>query len=313
MNTHLKVYQPAEDATYTKLVESSLYQTYKQAFRDATGMNLVLLPVDEEVPVAEAEKMYINPFCRQLNGDNSPCSNCAMASRCLTNTDSQRAETITCFAKMRETAIPIVSGKQVMAFLATGQVFTEAPREKDFEDVAAAITEQDPEADNLESLRQAWINSRVMPVEQYQGTITLLAAFAIQLSELVNRLVIEDANAEPEIVTKAKQFVNANLEDKVCLEEVARKVGVSTFYFCKVFKKATGMTLTEYVNRRRVEWAKRRLANPQARVTEVAYDVGYQSLSQFNRSFLKYVGMSPTRYREHQSSEAAMDRKLAAA
>ena len=64
-------------------------------------------------------------------------------------------------------------------------------------------------------------------------------------------------------------------------------------------ERATGMTLTEYVNRRRIEWAKRKLLNPQARVTEVAYDVGYQSLSQFNRSFLKYVGESPSRFREH--------------
>lgn len=57
------------------------------------------------------------------------------------------------------------------------------------------------------------------------------------------------------------------------------------------------MTLTEYVNRRRVEWAKRKLINPNTRVTEVAFDVGFQSVSQFNRSFLKYAGVSPTRYR----------------
>jgi AraC-like DNA-binding protein len=87
---------------------------------------------------------------------------------------------------------------------------------------------------------------------------------------------------------------------------------VSSFYFCKIFKKSTGMTLTEYVNRRRIEWAKRKLVNPQARVTEVAYEVGYQSLSQFNRSFLKYVGVSPTRFREQQSSQKIMDRSLAA-
>ena len=151
-----------------------------------------------------------------------------------------------------------------------------------------------------------------MPADQYHGVITLLAAFAIQLSEQVNRLLIEDANSEPAIVTKAKQYVSANLEDKVCLDDVAKRVGVSSFYFCKIFKRSTGMTLTEYVNRRRIEWAKRKLVNPQARVTEVAYEVGYQSLSQFNRSFLKYVGMSPTRFREQQSSRKIMDRSLAA-
>ena len=58
------------------------------------------------------------------------------------------------------------------------------------------------------------------------------------------------------------------------------------------------MTFTEYVNRKRVEWAKVALLKPHARVTEVAFAVGYQSLSQFNRSFLKYAGESPTQHRK---------------
>jgi AraC-like DNA-binding protein len=98
-------------------------------------------------------------------------------------------------------------------------------------------------------------------------------------------------------VVKAKRFINAHLEEKLSLDLVSGHVGVSPFYFCKLFKQATDMTLTEYVNRRRVEWAKRKLINPNSRVTEVAFDVGFQSVSQFNRSFLKYVGVSPTRFR----------------
>jgi len=52
-----------------------------------------------------------------------------------------------------------------------------------------------------------------------------------------------------------------------------------------------------------VEWAKRKLLNPHSRVTEVAFDVGYQWLSQFNRSFLKYAGESPTKFREQSHTE----------
>lgn len=149
-------------------------------------------------------------------------------------------------------------------------------------------------------MEKSWRSERVMSKEQYEGTITLLAAFALQVSDLLNRLLIEESNAEPEVVMKAKRYVNAHLEDKISLESVAKHVGVSPYYFCKVFKQSAGMTLTEFVNRRRIEWAKRRLLNPQERVTEVAFDVGFQSISQFNRSFLKYVGQSPTRFRDHQ-------------
>lgn len=142
--------------------------------------------------------------------------------------------------------------------------------------------------------------------------MTLLAAFALQLADILNRLLIEEANAEPEVVVKAKRYVNAHLEDKISLESVAQHVGVSPYYFCKVFKQSAGMTLTEFVNRRRVEWAKRQLLNPQARVTEVAFDVGFQSISQFNRSFLKYVGESPTRFRENQESASRLREVTAA-
>ncbi len=78
---------------------------------------------------------------------------------------------------------------------------------------------------------------------------------------------------------------------------MARHSGVSPFHFCKIFKRFTGLTFTEYVNRARVEKAKQLLIKPQSRVTEVAYDVGFQSLSQFNRSFRRVMDQSPTEFR----------------
>jgi AraC-like DNA-binding protein len=76
---------------------------------------------------------------------------------------------------------------------------------------------------------------------------------------------------------------------------------VSTFYFCKMFKKATGLTFTDYLSRVRVEKAKALLLNPHLRISEIAYDVGFQSLTHFNRMFRKIVGLSPTVYRESKS------------
>jgi len=71
----------------------------------------------------------------------------------------------------------------------------------------------------------------------------------------------------------------------------------STFYFCKMFK-ATGINFTDYLSRVRIEKAKNLLLNPNTRVSEVAYAVGFQSLTHFNRMFHKLAGRSPTEYRE---------------
>ncbi|NNE90292.1 MAG: helix-turn-helix domain-containing protein [Verrucomicrobiales bacterium] len=290
---------PSEDQIYQKLANSPLFQTYRTAFTNATGMALFMVPADEEFRSNHRETTFTNSFCRAVNGGlNSGCEACVRANRCLFNPSADRPETTRCFAGMRETSIPIRAADQTVAFLRTGQVFTEKPSADSFSKIRDALQKTGETKQDVESLREKWEEGRVLSTEEYEGLITILAAFALQLSDVLNRLLIEDANSEPDVVVRAKRFVNANLEEKIRLEEVAQHVGVSSFYFCKVFKQATGMTLTEYVNRRRVEWAKRLLLNPQARVTEVAFDVGYQSLSQFNRSFLKYVGISPTRFRE---------------
>ena len=303
----------SEERIYQKLVDSPLYQTYRQAFINATGMSLVLLPADGDILAADQGERFRNSFCAKLNaGKNDACKACNLAHRCLSDSVGERPETITCFAKMRETAIPIRAGNQTIALLTTGQVFTESPTEQVFEAIREKLIDSGSTEAEIKELFETWSEGRVVSLDQYEGTITILAAFALQLSDLLNRLLIENSNSEPDVVIRAKRFINANLDDKICLEEVANHVGVSSFYFCKVFRQSTGMTLTEYVNRRRVEWAKHKLLNPQARVTEVAFDVGYQSLSQFNRSFLKYVGVSPTKFREKQSTKAKSVEKVAA-
>ena len=75
-------------------------------------------------------------------------------------------------------------------------------------------------------------------------------------------------------------------------------MNTSTFYFCKLFKKATGLTFTDYLSRLRIEKAKNLLLNPNLRISEVAYEVGFQSLTHFNRMFRKLTGQSPSAWRE---------------
>jgi AraC-like DNA-binding protein len=66
-----------------------------------------------------------------------------------------------------------------------------------------------------------------------------------------------------------------------------------------VFKAATGVTFTDYVSRARVEKTKQLLLNPNMRISEAAFETGFQSLSQFNRVFRRIEGQSPSDYREH--------------
>jgi AraC-like DNA-binding protein len=74
---------------------------------------------------------------------------------------------------------------------------------------------------------------------------------------------------------------------------------MSPFYFCKTFKKSTGLRFTQYVSRFRVEAAKKLLLNRHYRASEVADEVGFPTVTQFNRVFRRIAGESPTDYRQH--------------
>ena len=282
---------------YLKLLHSGLYKAYQDAFVSATGLPLVLRfpgASNEKIPLVSEHQ---SPFCALLHKQCPSCEECHKLRCQLTDKACEKPQTMACFAGMRETAIPVRLGKHTVALLETGQVFFKKPTKKEFAKVAKVLLDEGRCAKEVEQLRDAFMETNVIEKDRYRSMLILLNAFALQLGDLANRIVLEHKAAEPAVVRRAKEYIMENLERPLRLDDVATHANVSSYYFCKIFKQATGITFTEFVNRQRVESAKRLLINPESRVTEIAYDVGFQSLSQFNRSFLKIVGDSPTQYR----------------
>ena len=146
--------------------------------------------------------------------------------------------------------------------------------------------------------RKAYFETPVVDAERFEAIIQLLSVFAQYLTDYASRQVLASANEEPAAVVSAKQFVQTHVEEPIALAQVARHVNVSRFHFCKLFKRGTGMTLTEYVARVRVEKAKTLLVDSSLRISEVVYAAGFGSIPQFNSVFKRIVGMPPTEYRE---------------
>ena len=110
-------------------------------------------------------------------------------------------------------------------------------------------------------------------------------------------MIIQQENAEVPVIKKAKDYMREHQAEKISLGNVAKAVNMSAFYFCKMFKKVTGINFTDYLSRVRIERAQNLLLNPNLRVSEIAFEVGFQSLTHFNRVFKKITGQSPTDYR----------------
>ena len=151
----------------------------------------------------------------------------------------------------------------------------------------------------MKRLEEAYFQTRVLEKKQYEAVLRLLTIFAQHLSSLSNQLMVEEATAESPAIARARAYIAEKHAEEISLGEVSRVVNMSAFYFCKTFKRATGMTFTEYLARVRVEKVKNLLLNPHKRVSEAAYEAGFQSLSQFNRVFRRIAGQSPSAYREH--------------
>ena len=284
-----------ENNLVERLTKSKVYQEYERAFSDATGLPLRLRSVESwQLPHHGQRKE--NPFCAMLAAKSRSCAACLQVQQCLADTAKDGARTVTCAVGLSDTAVPVKLGDRLVGFLHTGQIFRKKPTDAQFEKVAQLAKEWGLEVPQ-QQLRDAWFKTRVMSPREHDAIVKLLEIFADHLSDLSNQIVVQQENAEPPMITRAKQYIRENQAEELSLGQVAKAVNASSFYFCKMFKKGTGMNFTEYVCRVRIESAKNLLLNPNLRISEIAYQVGFQSLTHFNRVFKKTVGEAPTEYR----------------
>ena len=285
----------SENNLVERLTESKVYGDYERAFSDATGLPLRLRPVESwQLPHHGQRKE--NKFCAMLAEKSRACAACLQVQQCLAETARDGSKTVNCAAGLSDTAVPVKLGDRVVGFLHTGQIFRKKPTPSQWEKVAQLAKEwgvQIPE----QQLRDAWFKTRVVNQKEHDAVVRLLEIFADHLSDLSNQIIVQQENAEPPMITRAKHYIRENQAEELSLGQVAKAVNASSFYFCKMFKKGTGLNFTEYVCRVRIESAKNLLLNPNLRISEIAYQVGFQSLTHFNRVFKKTVGEAPTEYR----------------
>ncbi len=279
-----------------QLSRSKIFQDYEKAFGEATRLPLSLRPL-EFWNVAHRGKKHENPFCALLAQSSKSCAACLEVQEKITGGSDVKARTATCFAGLSDTAVPVALGEKVIGYLQTGQVALRNPSKPRFQRIARQLVEWGMKVD-LGELEEAYFQSCVLAPEQYQAMVRLLEIFAQHLGTLSNQIAVQETHAEPPMIHRAKAFIEEHKSDPISLGEVARALNVSTFYFCKLFKKATGLNFTEYLARVRVEKAKNLLLNPNLRISEIAYEVGFQSLTHFNRVFRRIAGRSPTAYRD---------------
>jgi transcriptional regulator GlxA family with amidase domain len=109
---------------------------------------------------------------------------------------------------------------------------------------------------------------------------------------------------EDEPIKKAQEFIEQNICEKISVEELAVRYAIGKRHFIRRFKKATNNTPIEYIQRVKIEAAKKELEVSRKTVNEVMYDVGYVDIKAFRTVFKKITGLSPIEYRNKYNKEA---------
>lgn len=110
---------------------------------------------------------------------------------------------------------------------------------------------------------------------------------------------------EDESIRKAQEYIEHNFEDKITVDQLASMLALGRRSLERRFKKATSNTVTEYIQRVKIEAAKKDLESGRKNVNEVMYDVGYADVKAFRTTFRKITGLSPIEYKNKYNKEAA--------
>ncbi|MFC7681890.1 response regulator [Paenibacillus sp. GCM10028914] len=129
-----------------------------------------------------------------------------------------------------------------------------------------------------------------------------------------NSVSLIDSVPDPDSVKKppeqlmmiALDYINTNLGADLGIEELSDHLGISSSYFCLLFKNHVGITFVEYLTKQRMEAAKFLLTNSDKNIAQIGAFVGYHERRYFTKVFQKATGMTPSEFREVCSSSKAL-------
>ncbi len=156
----------------------------------------------------------------------------------------------------------------------------------------------------------SFLNLLVYIIEKYAGrdmAIFIAKEFMIDIDRISQSpfIIFQGQKAhDDEPIKKAQEFIENNFEDKISVDQLASMLALGRRNMERRFKKATSNTVVEYIQRVKIEAAKKNLESGRKNVNEVMYNVGYNDPKAFRTTFKKITGLSPIEYRSKYNKEA---------
>ncbi|WP_043932015.1 helix-turn-helix domain-containing protein [Bacillus sp. EB01] len=140
------------------------------------------------------------------------------------------------------------------------------------------------------SERFAILIERTMNIPQLQKLMVLMGD---EYCELVKTY---STGSYSPTVKRAADFIQLNLGHSITLEDIAKQLNINPSHLSRIFKEDTGLTITDFINRKRIDEAKLYLQRGTQSITEIAFLVGFNDLNYFSKVFKKLTSVTPSQY-----------------
>ena len=289
----MREHRAPEHETWARLAASPTVREQQVAFTCATGVALALVPAS-----VAALAVADGAFCVQgCLGDPSGTA----CQRKLLRAE-KRAVTqfgpvqYCCPSGLVKILVPVfINGRHVGSLLAGPFTL----HSLDGHRLAQLVAKLDKcgLGDRADQLQTTWQFTPRLSSDKCRAAGTLLRMFGRYLEECGKQELQVRESKRPALLEKIEAFLAESRPDQVSLKEVAMRVNLSPCHFCAVFKKQTGVTFSQYRLRLRMEKARDLLGDPERRVSDVAFESGFESIPYFNRAFRRWFGCSPSKFR----------------
>ncbi|RCW82153.1 AraC family transcriptional regulator [Halanaerobium sp. DL-01] len=163
--------------------------------------------------------------------------------------------------------------------------------------------------DDIEYKKIKYLTEKIImeSTKKNYGFEPIIHAYLLQMFIIIDRILENqpeysssndkktDSNLQLEEII---DYIDNNYQNNITLQQIAEELYISKYYLSHFFKKNTGFTVIEFVNSKRIIEAQKMLIKSSDNITDIAVNVGFNSLTHFERIFKKINGITPSQYRE---------------
>lgn len=267
-------------------------------FNTLSGIRIAYCNQDYSEYIAQPQS--ICEFCTILRKDHLAHKRCLECDKQAFEAaaDCKGLYLYECHAGITEGVAPVIIEDKLLGYLMMGQTLKSAPDDRSWERVRSICMQYNVD---LGGLREAYYKLPYVELERIQAAARIMdmSAKYIHLSKLVKI-------QEPVLLEKVKEFMDLNLSKNVSIREMSQQFNISSSYLSHIFKTEFKMSLTKYLQEKRILKAKEILEETDTEISVISEAVGFDDPNYFARVFKKLTGCNASDYRTNIRKKAEL-------